>query len=78
MMNKANRINKYRIVIEQIFDPGADINDVRVISMDVYSKTIDDAVEKAWNTLNLKKEEYEITLIESMNRPHYRNNCEPF
>ena len=78
-MAKVKLINNYRIIIDQIFDPAADIKDVHTIKMDIYAKTIEDAISKAWESLNLDNpQDYEITLIESMNRPHYEDRCNRF
>lgn len=71
-MANMNRINKYRVAFEQIRDPGADILDVRCISMDIYATNVDEAQKKAWAALKVDPEQYEIVLIESMNRPYYR------
>ena len=71
-MAKPNRINSYRVAFEQIRDPGADILDVRCISLDIYAVNVDEAQKKAWAALKVDPEQYEIVLIESMNRPYYR------
>lgn len=70
-MAKMNRINKYRVQIDQVRDPGADIKDVMVISLDIFAQTVEEAIAKAWESVDVKQDDYEITLIESMNRPHY-------
>jgi len=72
-MSNKDLVKKYRVVMEQIPDPGEDIQDVRKIELDIYAVKFEDAVTKAWKTVTVTPDLYEIILIESMNRPYYRN-----
>lgn len=78
-MAKKNYVHSYRVMFEQAHDPDADILDIRRVDLIVYAKNIEEAQEKAWNTVTFDKDKYEITIIEAYNYTyHFRrpNPCE--
>jgi len=79
-MAKKNYVHSYRVMFEQAHDPDADILDVRRVNLIVYAKNIEEAQEKAWNTVTFDKDKYEITMVEAYNSTYYHfrrpNPCE--
>ena len=60
MTNKPERIYKFYVHFEAVFGPDREIGDVREVGIDIYAKSIDDAIATAWKTVTVSPEEFRI------------------
>jgi hypothetical protein len=60
MSNKPERFYKFHVHFEPIFEPGGEIGNIRDIELDVYAKSVDDAIATAWKTVTVSPEEFRI------------------
>ena len=60
MSNKPDRFFKFHVHFEPIFGLDREIGNIRDIELDVYARTIDEAIVTAWKTVTVSPDEFRI------------------
>lgn len=63
MSNKPERIYRYHVHFDPIFRPDSEIEVIREIDLELYAKSVDEAIATAWKTITVSPEEVMIDAV---------------
>lgn len=64
-MANGKSYSKYTVIFNEKFVPGEEHSDIHTVVIELFGTGMDDVISKAWQTVTLTPDKFEIVLVET-------------